>query len=167
MDVQHMDRMKRSIDKLLGLRTIKTFLAVLISSLLMQYVFGQNPFFACIGAVVAMERTIASSVQAALVRNIGTLTGAAVGIAIASFTEDILLLSLGVFPLIWVSRMLHRKESIVPGAIVYFAVAYLNTMDHAWVYGVTRFCGTLLGTVIAIAINLLILPPPKPESPAA
>lgn len=154
-----MNRAVSLIDEALGLRTMKTFLSVLISALLMRYVFGQTPFFACIGAVVAMEKTIASSIRAALIRNIGTLTGAVVGIAIASFTENILLLSLGIFPLIWVNRALGRAESIVPGAIVYFAVAYLNTMDQAWVYGVSRFCGTLMGTLVALGVNLAIFPP--------
>jgi|GEM_PF-6907059 len=108
------------VKKCFGLRTVKTFLAVLLSSLIMRYIFYQPPFFACIGAVI--------------------------GIAIASFTENMFLLSLGIIPLIWVNRALRKTESIAPGAIVYFAVAYLNTIDAAWVYGVTRTAGTFLGT---------------------
>ena len=147
------------VKKSLGLRTLKTFLAVFASALIMHYGFDQPPFFACIGAVVAMEKNIASSIQAALVRNIATLTGALVGIAIASFTENIFLLSLGIIPLIWINRALNKAESIVPGAIVYFAVAYLNTMDATWLYGISRIGGTFLGTLVALAINFTIFPP--------
>ena len=154
-----MNRCIALLKKGFGLRTLKTFLAVLVSSLLMEYVFHQPPFFACIGAVVAMERSKASSIQAALVRNIATVTGAVVGVAIASFTENILFLSLGIIPLIWLDRAINKTESIVPGAIVYFAVAYLNTMDASWVYGVTRTLGTFLGTLIALVINFTIFPP--------
>ena len=147
------------LKKLFGLRTFKTFLSVLISSIIMQYIFKQSPFFACIGAVVAMEKSMTESLRAALLRNVATLVGAAVGIAISSFTHNIFLLSLGTIPLIWISRALKKPESIVPGAIVYFAVVYLNTLEQAWVYGLTRFLGTLLGTLVALAVNFLIFPP--------
>lgn len=142
-----------------GMRTFKTFLSVLISALVMKYVFSLPPFFACIGAVVATERTLPESFHAALIRNLATLIGAAVGVAIASFTENILILSLGIMPLIWISCMLKKSDCIVPGAIVYFAVAYLNTMEQSWEYGVTRFLGTLLGTAVALAVNFLVFPP--------
>lgn len=149
----------------LGLRTIKTVAAVFISALFMKYVLHQSPFFACIGAVVAVEKTVSSSLRAAVIRNVGTLTGGVVGIAISSFTENILLISLGLIPMIYVDNLLGKKESIVPGAIVYFAVAYLNTMNEAWVYGVKRIIGTFIGTLIGLAINLLVFPP-KPEEAA-
>lgn len=149
---------------LMGMRTAKTILAVFLSALFMKYVLNQTPFFACIGAVVAMERTLSSSMRAALIRNIGTLVGGLLGIAIASFTDSIALYSLGLIPLIYISNMIGRKESIVPGAIVYFAVAYLNTMDQAWVYGLTRILGTFIGTLIGIGVNFLVFPP-KPEQP--
>lgn len=146
---------------ILGLRTLKTVIAVCITALFMKYVLNQNCFFACIGAVVAMERTLISSLQAALIRNIATISGGVVGILIASFTENIFIISLGLIPLIFINNLIGKKESIVPGAIVYFAVAYLNTMDHAWVYGVTRIFGTMIGTIFAIAVNALIFPPKK------
>lgn len=143
---------------LLGMRTVKTIIAVILSSVVMQYVFGQNPFFACIGAVVAMEKNLALSIRAAVIRNIGTITGGLIGIAVGSFTENVFLMALGLIPFIWVSNMIGKRESIVPGAIVYFAVFYLNSMDHAWIYGLTRIAGTLAGSLISIAVNFLVFP---------
>lgn len=152
---------------LIGMRTIKTVIAVFLSALFMQHVLHQTPFFACIGAVVAMESSVHSSLRAALIRNLGTVIGGAVGIAIASFTESPLLISLGMIPLILLSNLLNRKESIVPGAIVYFAVAYLNTMDQAWVYGLRRILGTFIGTLIGLGVNLLLFRPKQPPAPPA
>lgn len=146
---------------LIGMRMVKTVIATAIAAALMQYVIKINPFFACIGAVVAMEFSIESSLKAALIRNVGTITGGVVGILVASFTENILLISLGIIPMIWISKAMNKKESIVPGAIVYFAVAYLNTMDQAWVYGVKRIIGTMVGTLVGLAVNFLIFPPEK------
>lgn len=147
----------------LGLRTIKTVIGVALSALFVRYVMGQTPFFACIGAVVAMERTLSSSVRAGIVRNVGTMVGGLMGIAICSFTQNILLVSLGLIPLIAINSLLGKRESIVPGAIVYFAVAYLNTSDTAWIYGLNRILGTLVGTLIALAVNALVFPPRPAE----
>lgn len=99
------------------------------------------------------------SVKAAVIRNVGTITGGLIGIAIGSFTENIILMALGLIPFIWINNTIGKKESIVPGAIVYFAVFYLNTMDGAWKYGLTRIMGTLIGTLIALAVNALLFPP--------
>ena len=146
---------------ILGLRTLKTVAAIIISSLFMKYILNQNPFFACIGAFAAMEKTMSLSVKAAVIRNLGTITGGLTGILIGSFTENIFLLALGLIPFIWISNIIGKKESIVPGAIVYFAVFYLNSLDKAWIYGLTRIAGTLIGSLIAIGVNYLIFPPKK------
>lgn len=148
---------------LVGMRTIKTVIAVFLSALVLKYVLHQKPFFACIGAIVAMERNISDSLTAAIARNIGTLIGGLVGILIASFTESLLLFSLGLIPLIVISNRLHKQETIVPGAIVYFAVCYLNTMDYAWVYGLNRILGTFVGSLIGLGVNLLLFPPKVPK----
>lgn len=130
----------------------------------MQYVLRQNPFFACIGAVVAIEKTMSKSVKVAIIRNVGTITGGLLGIAICTFTENIFLMALGLIPFIWINNTIGKKESIVPGAIVYFAVFFLNSKDSAWIYGLTRIMGTLIGTLIALAVNVLIFPPEPLET---
>lgn len=144
---------------IIGLRIIKTVIAVALAAFSMRYIFNIVPFFACIGAVVAVEKTIPSSLEASVVRNVGTIVGGIVGIAISSFTDSIVLISLGVIPLILINNKLGKKESIVPGAIVYFAVSYLNTMDTAWIYGLKRIFGTLVGSLIGLAVNYFIFKP--------
>ncbi|NLO84945.1 MAG: hypothetical protein GX096_05905 [Clostridiales bacterium] len=147
-----------------GWRTIKTVIAVFLSALFMKYILKQTPFFGCIGAVVAVERTLSSSVKAAIVRNVGTITGGLIGIVIATFTNSLAITSLALIPLIYINNRIGRKESIVPGAIVLFAVVYLNTVETAWVYGATRILGTFIGTLIGIAVNMLIVPPHSDKS---
>ena len=143
----------------LGKRTFKTVIAIFLAALFMQYVMNETPFFACIGALVAVDRTMRDSVRASIIRNVGTFTGAVVSIAISSFTENLLLISLGIVLFIAINTALNKRDSIVPGGIVYFAVAYLNTMQGAWIYGVRRVIGTLIGTLIGLAVNALIFPP--------
>ncbi len=158
--------MRKTLSSFLGLRTLKTVIAVVLAAMLMKYVFHQSMFFACIGAVVAVEKTVSSSLRAAVIRNIGTLIGGLVGIGIASFTGNILIISLGLIPIIYIHNAANKRESIVPAAIVYFAVAYLNTMENAWVYGLSRIFGTFVGTVVGLAVNFLIFRPPLESDPA-
>lgn len=155
-----MNHLKTFIDRhpLIGLRTAKTVLAVILSSVFMQYILGLNPFFACIGAVVAMEKNLSMSIKAAVIRNIGTILGGVIGIIVGSFTENVFLMALGLIPFIWISNVCGKRESIVPGAIVYFAVIYLNSMDQAWSYGLIRIAGTLIGSLISILVNILVFP---------
>lgn len=145
----------------IGMRTFKTVLAVFLAAVLMKYVFHQTPFFACIGAVVAMEKTLSQSLRTSITRNIGTLTGGLVGILVSSLTQNLLLISLGLIPMIYIDNCLHRKESIVIGSIVYFAVIYLHMSGGALEYGLTRILYTFIGTLLGLAVNMLICPPPR------
>lgn len=144
-----------------GLRVIKTVIAVVLSSLFMRYVLDQTPFFACIGAVASMEKSISHSLRAALQRNTATVCGGLLGIAFSLFTDNMLLLALGVIPLIMVHNALGQAEGIVPGAIVYFAVVYLATGEATWAYGLLRIFGTMVGSAIALLVNWVSLPRTK------
>lgn len=158
---QLMNYLKNLKPKYLGLRTIKTTLAVIVSALVMKYLIKDTAFFACIGAVVAMEKTMQDSWRAAVVRNVGTFIGGMVGIIFSQLTSNIILLGLGVIPIIFIENCLKKKQSIVPGCIVYFAVVYLNTLDTAISYGTRRILETFIGTVIGLLINYLVFPPKK------
>lgn len=143
-----------------GLRTLKTLIALLLCVLLMEYVFNDIPFFACIGAVVAVEKTIPKSIQASISRNLGTIVGGVLGIIFASITKNEIFLTFGIIPLIYIINIIGKRESIVAGAIVYFAVVYLNYGgEAAALYGFRRIMWTLLGSFIGIAVNLIIFPP--------
>ncbi len=155
--------LRRFVPRGLGLRTMKTVLTVMISAAIMRYVLHDTPFFACIGAVVAMERTIQDSYRAALIRNLGTLVGGLLGILFANLTGNVVLLALGVIPIILIQNALNKQQSIIPACVVYFAVVYTNTVDTALSYGLRRIGETFLGTVVAIVVNRAVFPP-KPAS---
>lgn len=144
---------------LIGKRTLKTVLAVFLAAVVMKYVFHQTPFFACIGAVVAVEKTLSQSLRATVVRNIGTLTGGLTGIVVSWLTHNIFFISLGLIPMIYVDNLIRRQDSIVVGSIVYFAVVYLNMSGGALAYGLTRILCTFAGTMIGLAVNRFVFPP--------
>jgi uncharacterized membrane protein YgaE (UPF0421/DUF939 family) len=152
-----------------GLRSLKTALAVVLAAALAKYVIHDTPFFACIGAAVAMERSLARSVKAAVIRNVGTFIGGAMGVLAGVFLKSAVegnsvLLGLGVIPLIALMNLTKRPESIVPGCITYFATVFLNNSGGTLHYGIMRVTDTLLGTLVAIAVNWLVFPPKAPET---
>lgn len=148
----------------IGLRSLKTALAVLLAAALAKYIMHDTPFFACIGAAVAMENSISRSVKAAVIRNLGTFVGGSLGILAGialktAVTNNSIFLGLGVIPLIVIINLAKRPESIVPGCVTYFATVYLNDSGNTWVYGTVRILNTFLGTLVAIAVNYLVFPP--------
>lgn len=152
-----------------GLRSLKTALAVVLAAAVAKYVIHDTPFFACIGAAVAMESSISRSVKAAVVRNLGNFVGGALGILAGivlktAVTNNSVFLGLGVIPLIVIINLAKRPESIVPGCITYFATVFLNDSGGTWTYGAMRIMDTFVGTLVAIGVNYLIFPPKAVEA---
>ena len=147
----------------------KVVLGTILASLFMRYImervnftdFPMIPFFACIGVLVAMEPDLDQSVKNVVIRNIGTVVAGIIGGIVASFTENIVLISLGLIPYLLFLNWIDRRKSIVPGGIFYFAITYLTTMENAWMYALNRTLGTIIGTLIGLAVNFLIFPPKK------
>lgn len=164
-----MDKMREVLEKSpVGLRNLKTALAVILAAAMAKYVIHDPPFFACMGAVVAMESSMARSVKATIVRNLGTLVGGVLGILAGVFlqtavTNNSIFLGLGVIPLIFIINRTKHPESVVPGCITYFATIFLNDSSGTWEYGAMRILDTFLGTLIAVAVNFLVFPPKRAE----
>lgn len=136
-----------------GLRIIKSALAVIISVAVMEYIVGDTPFFACIGAIASMEASIKKSFEATLIRNLATAVGGIIGILFTFLTDNSLLLALGIIPVIYIINILKKHQSIVPGCIVFLAVVYLNDANTGWIYGCRRIAETFLGSMIGLLVN--------------
>ncbi|WP_071061051.1 FUSC family protein [Andreesenia angusta] len=143
----------------IGMRIIKSAIAVAISAVFMEYVVRDTPFFACIGAVVSMERTMEKSFEAALMRNLGTFIGGVFGMLVSFLTENVAIQALGVIPVIYIINLLKKHPSIIPGCIVFFAVVYLNDANTGWIYGLRRITETFMGSIIGLGVNNLIKSP--------
>lgn len=145
----------------IGLRTWKTVIAVAIAASLMKYVAHETPFFACIGAIVGVGRSGKESLRNATIRNVGTLVGGLIGIAMLFISDNVFVNALGVIPVIYINNKLRLEDSIVPGCIVYFAVVYLMAeTGEAHFYAIRRICFTFVGTMIGFGVNMLFQPPP-------
>lgn len=147
----------------IGMRTIKTTIAIALCAIIMTYFFNVSPFFACIGAIVAMDNSIGNSIKGILTRNIATIIGGIVGIAFGYMSNNVVFLSLGTIIVITLLSNTKYKHAIVPACIVYLAVVYLNINEGSLEYGLKRIFETVVGSGIGFAVNFLIVAPEENE----
>lgn len=146
----------------IGLRTIKTTLAIALCAGFMEYVLHVSPFFGCIGAFVAVDNTIGKSIKAIIKRNFATIIGGIIGMVFTYFTDNVFILALGVMVLIILLNQTKYNEAILPAAIVYLGVVYIDfAQSSATLYALSRVAETFIGTVIGLAVNLIIKAPEK------
>lgn len=156
----------------IGLRTIKTALAVFLCLLL----FPSEPFFACITAVFCIQDTVSNSINMAINRGLGTVLGAITGllflIICRFFTYNIeiyfirkflvyLTIAIGIIVVIYLCNLIKKTGAINISCIAFLAVTTVRAFDQPIYYAVNRTIETLFGIFIALLINKFVAPPQK------
>jgi uncharacterized membrane protein YgaE (UPF0421/DUF939 family) len=146
----------------IGFRNIKTAIAVLICMAVLRTFKDYSPFYACIAAVITMQNSMDNSIKAGLNRMIGTLIGALVGGVFASiYGENLIITSLGIVIVIYLTNLFKRSGSTSIACIVYLAIM-VNIKDTTPLnYTIFRVLETFLGIIVAVCVNLLIAYPDK------
>ena len=149
----------------LGMRNLKTTLAVVVC-MTVYAVFGRTmPFFACVAAVICMQDTVFNTVQLGFSRLLGSLIGGALGIGLlwvdafgGHITLHILLAGLGVCLAIYLALLLGNPNACALAATVLLSVFLIDRGENQYLYALNRILETAFGIVVAIAINRLINP---------
>ncbi len=154
----------------IGMRNIKTAIAVSTCILTLGLIGVKQPFFACMTAVFTMQANVATSFSAGVDRFLGTLTGAITGTLLASLARllpmDHLIVKALVIPLgsifvIHLLSILNRGDSIFIACIVYFALMMKVEQVSVLRYAVTRTALTGYGAILALLVNRFIFPAEK------
>ena len=157
----------------IGMRTIKTAIAVAVCILVLGLVGVKQPFFACMTAVFTMQGNVATSFRAGLDRFLGTIAGAITGTTFATFCaflpmDHLLIKSLvipfGAMLVIHVLNLLHWKDSVFVACIVYFALMMKVDQVSVPMYAVSRTLLTGFGAIVALLVNRFVYPPEKVEN---
>jgi len=147
-------------NKIIGMRNLKTAIAVAISVLVAKMLSLESPFYTSIAAIISMQNSVEKGFKAGKDRMIGTLAGAAIGIIASTFDSDnILIISFGLIVIITILNYFKLKDSISIAGVVYCAINLNLNGESGLTYAVYRTCDTLIGVIIAICINKLIYPP--------
>ena len=149
----------------LGLRSIKTALAVTLTALLYALFPDRNPTFACIGAVFGMGSDMDESWRSGGNRFIGTIIGGFVGMGLywverqfvpeGNYFLRLPLMFFGVLILVSLSVLFSWPGAVQPGSVVLCIILYNTPVDHIS-YAIDRMIDTGIGVVIALLINFLL-----------
>ncbi|WOC31955.1 MULTISPECIES: FUSC family protein [Caproicibacterium] len=144
----------------LGLRIIKTGIAVTLCMALCDLLQLQQPFVAVVTAIISMGRSIDSTVRTGKDHFLAAIVGAVCGALLYHVSpHNAGLCGIGVILVIFLCQVLRLYRGTLMASFM-FAMVMLHP-DTAGTIQTVAWCllAALLGIVVALAVNLLILPP--------
>ena len=169
----------------LGMRIVKTALAMLITLILCDLILGRLILrwswqeslgistFAVIAAVITIQRSIVATFRVGIERFLGTLIGVAGGLLFLSVTvwafstlPDFLLafvfytlITLGTLLVIYLCKIIKFASGSIVCVMVFVGIMFAIGSDNPFTDALWRTVGTLIGVIIAVLVNVLIFPP--------
>ena len=144
----------------IGLRTIKTAVAVSIAMLIVT-AYGATTsklIFAMLGAMAAMEPTLKESFEACLTQIVGLILGVLAGVVLLYLPLNPLLVAgIGIIFVITFYNLLQIRFS--PALSCLMVVTICTTSDiMPFTYGLGRLWDTTIGLAVGMFINTLVFP---------
>ena len=150
--------MKIKIKKI-GMRTLKTALAVILTLFICDLLNITNPFFATIAAIIAMETSVSGSLLIARERMYGTVIGAAIALLFTLlFPVNYITIGLGVLLVIYICDVFQWQNTIKISNIVFIAILLGFEESGQVEYAVFRTLDTLLGLTVGTLVNYFVYP---------
>lgn len=143
----------------IGLRTVKTGLAVALALLFASLRGSPLPIFAAIGAIVAMSRTVGDAFETCRTQFFGILLGAGFGTVFVHVFEGLRWFGTGVGIILLILLCIRlRLQFAVPLACIVFVSVCLSPASEAIGYGANRLLDTTIGLATALAVNVVVKP---------
>lgn len=151
----------------IGMRNIKTAISVFCCLLLYTIIGREDPFFACVAALICIQSSIENSKKAAIDRMLGTFIGGGFGILFlfidkSLFQEKLsyILISIGIIPLIYICTLIGKGSASPISCIVFISIMlFYREAGNSYIYAINRVIDTGIGIVIAIIINKYVQKP--------
>lgn len=153
--------MRKGLPKVhIGLRTIKTTVAIVISMIIVDS-YGASAsklIFAMLGAMAAVQPTFKDSLDSCLAQIIGVLFGAVASIVLSALpVPPLVATAIGMILVITLYNMLHIRYS--PSLPCFIVVMMCTTPDiRPLAYALERIWDTAIGLGIGMIINTLVFP---------
>ena len=152
--------LKKWVRLRIGLRTVKTTAAVIISMMLVDRLGASDSrlIFAMLGAMAAVQPTFKESVASCLTQIVGVLFGAVAGLLLRLLPgPDLLAVGIGMVLVITLYHSLRIPYS--PSLPCFVVVMVCVTPDvHPVIYAAERIWETAIGLAVGMAINTLVFP---------
>ena len=144
--------------KILGLRTIKTGVALALAIFVAQILEIEYPFFVGMTAIISMDKTMTNSLKMGRNRVVGTFLGACIGVLLSYVDRgNPLLCGIGIMMLILICNKLRLQGSITIGGIVMIAIM-VHTDKTPLFYGFHRTFDTLICALVSLFVNIVLFP---------
>lgn len=153
----------------IGLRTIKTVLAVFVCLLIKMIFNRQSVLFAAIAAVICMQQTPQKSLSTGIRRFIGTVIGALFGFLILEIVPFIpsyyefsyvFIIPVGMLLAMYFCILFNQRTSISICCVVFLSIVtnFGRDIQGTGAYVLTRIIDTTIGIVVATLINKYFFP---------
>ncbi|MEG0315063.1 MAG: FUSC family protein [Erysipelotrichaceae bacterium] len=153
----------------IGLRIIKSSIAVLLC-FIVYIIRGEGvPFYAAIAAILCIQPEISKSKFKAKSRIIATIIGGIIGMLILAFKQNYmndiniiyyyLLVAIMIIPLLYIPTIIKQSDSSYLTCVVFLSITVSHIGDiNPFIFGTNRIIDTLIGVFIAITINTFKIP---------
>ena len=145
---------------LVGMRTLKTGMAVILTLIIAEFGMIINPIYAAIGTVLAMQTTVRGSFLMGRNRLLGTLIGGVLAYLFALvYSGNSLIIGVAVIISICVCNFLKLSDSISITLTVLLSILIGLDTNDPLTYSLIRIWDTSIGVVIGIVINYFVAQP--------
>ena len=153
--------MRKSLPKIhIGLRTIKTTAAIVISMVIVDHLgaSASKLIFAMLGAMAAVQPTFKESVDSCLAQIVGVLFGAVAALVLTALpVPSLVATAIGMILVITLYNVLHIRYS--PSLPCFIVVMMCTTADiRPLAYALERIWDTAIGLGTGMIINTLVFP---------
>lgn len=144
----------------IGLRTIKTVAAIIISMIIVD-IYGATTsklLFAMLGAMAAVQTTFKESVESCLTQIIGVFLGALAGVFLRMFPIPTLV-AIGIGIILIITLYNAFRIPFSPSFPCFIFVMVCTTTEvHPMIYALGRIWDSAIGLGVGMLINSLIFP---------
>lgn len=153
----------------LGMRTIKTAIAVMLCILLFRFLNRGQPLIAALSAVFSLRQDLTTTLSFGKSRVLGNSIGGATAIIYFfmkqyfhnDFLIDLLVLPALVAFIIVLSDGINNNSGIISGIATMLLITLSVPQGESFIFALDRVLDTFIGTLIAIFINFVLRPPEK------
>ncbi len=144
----------------LGLRIIKTGIAVTFCIVLSHLLHLNQPFIAVISTVISMGKSIDLSVKTGKNKMVGVIIGSAAGTLCAAILPgNAGLCGIGIILSLYLCHLFHLESAGVLSSFAFTAVMFGASQDAPWKYALSCTVAAMLGIAVAVVVNLTVMPP--------
>ena len=148
-------------ERRLGLRIVKTGIAVTVCVAISNLLKLDQPYLAVIATVLSMGKSIDLSVRSGKNKMIGVLIGSALGCGLAIISSgNAGLCGIGIIIALYLCQLLHLDGAAPLTCFAFAAVMFSSaTGPKPWDPALMCAENALLGIAVAVVVNLLVIPP--------